>query len=630
MSALPGSFDSIHLALFSGKGGVGKTTLACGFARDWAKRFPSERVLLLSTDPAHSLGDVLQVPVSDTPTVLPDLANLTVRALDAQALLQEFKTRHGDVLELLVERGSFAEAEDLGPVWNLIWPGLDELMSLLEMQRLLRDQQVDRLVVDMAPSGHTLNLLGLMDFLDNFLGALELFQEKHRVISRTFGKYQPDGADTFLQTMHTDLADGRRLFQDVSHTACLVVANAEQMSLLETERLLTALAGLKIPCGGIFVNRVLFDAQDRDRYSEQQALLSKFADLHERVLLVPQQAQEPLGGAALDRTTATIQKQVPLPAPGVLKAVCWPLRVAPGLGDFVTAGQRLIVVGGKGGVGKSTVAASIAWAMAERHPDCQIRAISIDPAHSLGDAFGTRLQHEPSALTANLSAQEIDAQVVLNQFRNDYLWELADMMSGEDGNEDLSLAYGPEAWRKIVEQALPGLDEMLSLVAIMDCLNQNEQNLVILDTAPTGHLLRFLEMPLALEEWLGWIFKLWVKYQDMLGRVDFMSRLRRLRREVVQTHKQLKDSRYTQFVSVFQARSAILAETVRLMDTLAQMGIAQDYAVWNRFLPDNEIDPGLFVGRKIVRLPELPRSVEPLERIQGAAGLLFDPVSVTV
>jgi arsenite/tail-anchored protein-transporting ATPase len=70
--------------MVSGKGGVGKTTLSCGFARQLGQRQPQEAILLLSTDPAHSLGDVLQVPVDNTPTALGDVPNVRVRALDAE------------------------------------------------------------------------------------------------------------------------------------------------------------------------------------------------------------------------------------------------------------------------------------------------------------------------------------------------------------------------------------------------------------------------------------------------------------------------------------------------------------------------------------------------------------------
>jgi len=632
--------DSLQLAMISGKGGVGKTTVACGLARRWAEQFPAQKTLLLSTDPAHSLGDVLQMPVTDTPRLVDDLPNLQVRALDANQLLQNFKADYGKVLELLVERGSFVQQEDLSPVWDMGWPGLDELMGILEIQRILRSQAADRVVVDMAPSGHTLNLFGLMDFLDEFIKALDLFQEKHRVISQTLaGRYKNDEADEFLQTMRTDLKEGRSLLQTAERTACLVVAIAEPMSLLETKRFLAALADLHIPVGGIVVNRIVplpnskGTATDQppdlylaDRLYEQQRLLADFCALAETtpVFSMPLQPIEPVGFAALDQLMTQVRSvsastlNVKIPAP------FQPVKVLPSLGDFISAQRRLVLIGGKGGVGKTTVAAAIAWGMAAQHPNQKVRVISIDPAHSLGDAFGTTLAHTATDLTPNLSGQEVDAEQVLDQFRADYLWELAEMMSGESGDETASmkLAYGPEAWRMIVSQALPGIDEMLSLITVMELLESGEQDLIILDTAPTGHLLRFLEMPTALGDWLAWIFKLWIKYQNVLGRVELMGRLRTLRQRVMQAQKKLKDPTHTEFIGVLQAETAIAAEAERLSHSLTNMGISQNFLVHNRYEVGQDVTAH-FPAQTVVRLPRLPRSVSALERIQIAADLLF-------
>jgi len=637
-------YDSLQLAMFSGKGGVGKTTLSCGFARRWARQFPTEKILLLSTDPAHSLGDVLKMTVEDTSRSLPDLPNLEVRALDAEILLTEFKATYGAVLELLVERGSFVQGADLTPIWDLSWPGLDELMGILEIQRLLRVQAIDganlhrlydRVVVDMAPSGHTLNLFGLMDFLDGFLGALDLFQEKHRVISQSFaGSYAPDKADNFLVDMKADLAAGRQLLQDQVRTACLVVAIAEPMSWLETRRFLIALEKLRIPHGGTFVNHLIAATGDLTRmeqgsYCEQQELLGKFLAIasEKPVFAAPQQDQEPVGSMAIDRLMAQIHQiqmaDITHPADPV-EFVQFPPKILPGLSDFITEGRQLLLVGGKGGVGKTTVAAAIAWGMAQRHPASKVRVISIDPAHSLGDAVSQQLGHEPTSLTPNLSGQEVDAEQVLDQFRSDYLWELAEMMSGESGDDEtLKLAYGPEAWRQIVAQALPGIDEMLSLITVMELLETGEQDLIILDTAPTGHLLRFLQMPTALGDWLGWIFKLWMKYQNVVGRTGLMGRLRTLRQRVVQAQKKLKDPQYTEFIGVFQAQSAIIAEADRLTRSLQALGISQRYVIHNRFEPEQQVPEACFTQQTVVRLPLLPRGIAPINQIQGAADLLF-------
>ena len=620
-------YDARHLVMFSGKGGVGKTTLSCGFARRWAKLFPEEQILLISTDPAHSLGDVLQTEVSDEALPVEDLPNLKVRALDAEKLLLEFKAKYGKFLELLVERGSFVEGEDLTPVWDLDWPGLDEIMGLLEIERLLIENVVDRIVVDMAPSGHTLNLLEIKDFLEIILNSLELFQEKHRVISQTFSKtYNADDVDDFLVKTKSELTEGKQLLQDRDFTLCLIVAIAEPMSLLETERLLNSLHHLNIPCGSLFINRILTDPnQNLDRYSEQQQLLDKFLKIpgQETIFTLPQQVKEPLGGEALDQIMSQIKilEKVEFITPPPIQ---WPQKILPSFSDFIDDKRQLIIIGGKGGVGKTTVAAAIGWALANRHPDQKIRIISIDPAHSLGDAFGTKLGHQSTQLTANLSGQEVDANIVLEKFRDDYLWELAEMISGEGKEEgNIKLAYTPEAWRQIVAQSLPGIDEMLSLVKVMELLDQKQQDLIILDTAPTGHLLRFLEMPTALGDWLSWIFKLWMKYQNVLGRVDLMGRLRTLRQQVMYAQKKLKDPQHTEFIGILQAQDAIVAEQLRLTESLKKMGVYQRYVVQNRYHANEEIDQDLFPAQTLIRLPSLPRSVEPLARVKGAADLLF-------
>lgn len=627
------NFTNLSLILFSGKGGVGKTTLSCGFALQWAKQFPNEQILLVSTDPAHSLGDVLQMTVSDTAEPVDNLTNLKVRALDAQTLLKEFKDRYGAVLELLVERGSFVEGEDLTPVWDLDWPGIDELMGLLEIQRLFHDQIVDRVVVDMAPSGHALNLLELMDFLDNLLGSLELFQEKHRTISQTFtGRYTADEADHFLEEMREKLASGRCRIQDLDKTACFVVGIPEPMSCLESQRFIESLERLKIPVGGLFINHIIEQTQNLDRYLEQEQLLGEFQAIatEKPIFTVPELSTEPLGIVALETLFSQVQPLKIATSPNLdvsipnHSIISYQESDLPKFNDFIQENRRLIIVGGKGGVGKTTVAAAIGLGMAQQHPEQKIRVVSIDPAHSLGDAFGLTLSHQPLQITDNLSGQEIDAEQVLNQFREDYLWQLAEMMSGEkdDPTATLKLAYGPEAWHRIVAQSLPGIDEMLSLVEVMDLLESHEQDLIVLDTAPTGHLLRFLEMPTAMSDWLAWIFKLWIKYQDVLGRTDFMGRLRSLRQRVVKAQKKLQDPNYTEFIGVVQGQAAIIAEGKRLTKSLEEKGIYQRYIVQNRVEPNQPLIPDEFPNQQLIILPVLPRSVDAFTRIQKAAKIL--------
>lgn len=625
-----------QLFMVSGKGGVGKTTLSCGFARQLAQQRPDETVLLLSTDPAHSLGDVLQIAVDNTPVALPDWPNLQVRALDAALLLAQFRADYGTVLEVLVERGSFVEGDDLSPVWDMGWPGLDELMALLEIQRILRDREADRVVVDMAPSGHTLSLFALMDFLDTLLAALGQFQQKHRTLTTALaGRYTPDEADAFMADMQRDLEQGRALIQDRdsqgdpagNRAACWVVGIPEPMSWAESDRFITALGQLGVPLGGLVINRVVPAQVAHCQVLKQFEAIAQ----GQPVLWVPAQPSEPVGAAALDalmpqmkRLDSSIAEETS--AHNSTPLHLWLAPIPPGIDDLVTAGRRLVIVGGKGGVGKTTVSAALSWGLADRHPEASLRVMSIDPAHSLGDAFGQPLDHDPTLLRPNLQAQEVSAEVMLAQFQADYLWELADMMAGDgDLASGIQLAYGPEAWRQIVAQALPGIDEMLSLITVMDLLERNEHQLIVLDTAPTGHLLRFLEMPTALGDWLGWIFKLWIKYKDVVGRVELMGRLRTLRQRVLAAQEKLKDPQYTEFIGVVQNQSAILAEAKRLNQTLSDRGIAQRYIVHNCYQPGLDLPTELFPHQCVVRLATLKPGPHSFNQVKQAAHLLLEP-----
>ncbi|MFM6204638.1 ArsA-related P-loop ATPase, partial [Planktothrix sp.] len=205
--------------------------------------------------------------------------------------------------------------------------------------------------------------------------------------------YNADDVDDFLVNMKSELTEGKQLLQDANFTLCLIVAIAEPMSLLETERLLNSLHHLNIPCGSLFINRILTDPnQNLDRYSEQQQLLDKFLKIpgQDAIFTLPQQSTEPLGCEALDQIISQIQileKVEFIPPPPIQ----WPQKILPSVNDFIDEKRQLIIIGGKGGVGKTTVAAAIGWALANRHPDQNIRIISIDPAHSLGDAFGEKL-----------------------------------------------------------------------------------------------------------------------------------------------------------------------------------------------------------------------------------------------
>ncbi|MGY4590490.1 arsenite/tail-anchored protein-transporting ATPase [Thermostichus sp. MS-CIW-40] len=602
---------SQRLLLFSGKGGVGKTTLTCALARQLAQVDPQRRLLLMSTDPAHSLGDVLQISVTDVAQPLPDRPNLQVRALQAEILLRSFRQTYGPALELIAERGSWFGREDLLPIWDLAWPGVDELMAILEVNRLLAREEVDTVILDTAPTGHTLRLLELPDFLDNLLAVFATFQAKHREIAQALtGTYRPDEADAFLAQLQRELEGGKARLTTPESTSAWLVMIPEQLSVAETRRFCQQLQSRRVPIGGLLVNQVLFLGENTSQSSLPTALPSPLYSARQqeqrRVLkalqeelpgysiwVCPYQLQEPVGLAALDELVQQLRPlpEVLLELEGIPEqraereppfSTLFPsFRGIPSLPDFLTQGIRLVLVGGKGGVGKTTVAGALAWTLAKRHPDKQLLLVSIDPAHSLGDLFQTKLGQDPIPLLPNLLGQEIDAAVVLEQFRQDYLEEVAAILAGE-GTAGVEVQYDPQAWRQLLQMPPPGLDEVMALLSVLRQETSGQFDLVVLDTAPTGHLLRFLQMPQALEGWVSLALKLWLKYRDVVGRPEWAQRMRELLAQVRQLRQQLQDPQFVTFIPVFNPEQAVLAETERLLAELDALGIPHPYAVLNR------------------------------------------------
>ncbi|MFS8806223.1 ArsA family ATPase [Synechococcus sp. R6-10] len=606
---------SQRLLLFSGKGGVGKTTLTCALARQLAQVDPQRRLLLMSTDPAHSLGDVLQISVTDVAQPLPDRPNLQVRALQAEILLRSFRQTYGPALELIAERGSWFGREDLLPIWDLAWPGVDELMAILEVNRLLAREEVDTVILDTAPTGHTLRLLELPDFLDNLLAVFATFQAKHREIAQALtGTYRPDEADAFLAQLQGELEGGKARLTNPESTSAWLVMIPEQLSVAETRRFCQQLQSRRVPIGGLLVNQVLLARENNSQPSLPAALPSPLYSARQqeqrRVLkalqeelpgysiwVCPYQLQEPVGLAALDELVQQLRPlpEVLLQLEGIpeqkaesqekrksLFSTLFPsFKGIPSLPDFLTQGIRLVLVGGKGGVGKTTVAGALAWTLAKRHPDKQLLLVSIDPAHSLGDLFQTKLGQDPIPLLPNLLGQEIDAAAVLEQFRQDYLEEVAAILAGE-GTAGVEVQYDPQAWRQLLQMPPPGLDEVMALLSVLRQETSGQFDLVVLDTAPTGHLLRFLQMPQALEGWVSLALKLWLKYRDVVGRPEWAQRMRELLAQVRQLRQQLQDPQFVTFIPVFNPEQAVLAETERLLAELDALGIPHPYAVLNR------------------------------------------------
>ena len=246
------------LALIVGKGGVGKTTCALGVAARLAAR--GDATLLLSTDPANSLGPSLGVTLERGST-REIRAGLHVMQLDPVAARTAFLARWRSVLVTIVDRGTYLDAEDIAGLVDAAFPGADEIFGVLvladllaEITRTANDRRWTRLVVDTAPTGHTLRLLALPETFDALIALLESMQGKHRfMVSALTHRYRQDAADEFLDEMRRTLGSLRQSLRDRSRSAAVVVTRAESVVARETARYVDALRELGLAVAAVII-----------------------------------------------------------------------------------------------------------------------------------------------------------------------------------------------------------------------------------------------------------------------------------------------------------------------------------------------------------------------------------------
>jgi arsenite-transporting ATPase len=238
------------LLFFGGKGGVGKTTVSAATALWLARADPERRVLLLSTDPAHSLGDVLQARIGDTARATPHgPANLLVRELDAPRALAVRRTAFEAALDEIATAfgaGAVAASGGASELMTLAPPGVDELFGVLSVVEARGD--FDVIVVDTAPTGHALRLLEMPD------AAREWMQVLLRVLLKYKTLVRPGQLAAELVDLSKAIRELQTLLRDPAQTRFIVVTRAAEVPRLETVRLLAQLRRLQLATPALVVN----------------------------------------------------------------------------------------------------------------------------------------------------------------------------------------------------------------------------------------------------------------------------------------------------------------------------------------------------------------------------------------
>jgi arsenite/tail-anchored protein-transporting ATPase len=574
-----------------GKGGVGKSTTAAALALELAG---ATRVHLISTDPAHSTGDVFgsgritgTVPSSCTPS-------LALEELDADAAAAAWVERARAPVTAIVERGTYLDAEDVAGFLRLALPGLDETMAVLRLVELERGG--DLVVVDTAPTGHTLRLLDAAATHEGLALALRAMADKAAAVASSLARTTVRlAAESFIRELESQVSSFRE--RVLGAARFVLVTQPDPPVAAETLRFAAELRSR-----GLHVAATVTRAADGQVAQDARELREGGApnapaierdhaiaaadgapcffvpELHAATgcqglrdwyaAVVPCGADQSNGPA---RVRSTHSSRAPAPGGGP------PRSAAPWLAALRL---RLLLFAGKGGVGKTTCAAATALLLSR---DRDVLLCSADPAGSLDDVFGRNVTSAGRA-TPPLRVAQVEAQVALAEVRARYREDVL------LGLERIGLGAAAALDRRVVERVLdlapPGIDELAALATLLDASRSHET--IVLDAAPTGHFLRLLTMPALALDWTRQLVRIMVKYGAAGGDGGAAAALLRTARELRSLQELLRDPARAGVFIVALDQPVVRAETDRLRHALELAGVPVAARITNRVGPPDD------------------------------------------
>jgi arsenite-transporting ATPase len=465
---------------FSGKGGVGKSTMSCATAV-WLAR-QGYRTLLVTTDPAPNLSDIFGQTIGHKVTSIHGVENLSAIEINPDAASEEYRDR---IIAPL--RGILDEQNLKGIREQLNSPCIEEVAAFDKFIEFMDTPGYDVVVFDTAPTGHTLRLLELPSGWSEELSK---------------GGATCIGPSASLQSSKVKYDRAIAALQDEKRTSFVFVLRPERLSIYETRRSVDELGDLGVRTSFLIINGVLPEAAATDeffraRYDQEQAIVR---EIHEEfpveTVIVPQRSTEINGLPLLEAVGAflyegsdeAVRQTVTAAAAGSTSQV---LHDEAEILDLLAPkkGTRYLFITGKGGVGKSTIAIVTAIYLAGK--GYLTLVLTTDPASHLPEIFGQELGNEPTKITGveNLYATQIDPEVAWDE----YTARILDAVKDES-----------EETKKAVQEDLssPCAQEMAAFEKFMSYFDLAGYDIIIFDTAPTGHTLRLLEMP---ADWKGYI-----------------------------------------------------------------------------------------------------------------------------
>lgn len=508
---------------FTGKGGVGKTSLACATAIRLADA--GKRVLLVSTDPASNLGEMLGVALSSHPTAIPGVDRLSALDIDPEKAADAYRERVIAPYRPMWTGEQLAELkEQLAGGCTVEIAAFDEFTDLLAGGETAKG--FDHVLFDTAPTGHTLRLLSLPRAWTGFLES-------------TTGEASCLGPHSGLKTQQDRFEAALAALGDAGRTTLVLVTRPDHAALREADRTAHELVELGIGNQQLVVNAVFRAADPTDPVASalERRGRDALADLPAALKRVPTM-QIPLrpfnmvGLAALrafldDEAAAALTREVPPLSPPAVPPL------ASIVDDLAASGRGLVMVMGKGGVGKTTIAAAIAAELAARGHSVHLS--TTDPAAHVASTLAGELPH--------LTTSRIDPDAETKAY--------VDRVMATRG------AKLDAAGRALLAEDLrsPCYAEVAVFSAFSRIVNQARSSFVVVDTAPTGHTLLLLDTT-------------GTYHQQMVATESGEHPGR-----IVTPLMRLRDPAYTKILLVALAETTPVSEAARLQDDLRRAQI---------------------------------------------------------
>jgi arsenite-transporting ATPase len=582
------------------------------------------------------------------------LKNLWALEISAQQEASEFKRKHDSVMKIIAERGTYFDRQDIENFFSLSMPGLDEVMAVTKIANILKERKYDLIILDTAPTGHTIRLLGLPGQMKKWVSVLDLMQAKHRFLARRFtGRYKKDDADEFLETLSGDVDRVRKLLRNNDSTEFIPVTIPHVLAIEETERLLKTLKEYGISVRSIIVNQIRsseskcpFCSKDQEEQKKElDYIRQEFADFE--LHYVPAFPYQVSKSARLREYAQVLVEEKPHRLPTGKK----PLDLKTKNPSVVKPSQRpsnlikkdiiLYVFGGKGGVGKTTVTSATALSIADKYPSKRVLVFSTDPAHSLSDSLGSSVGDNLVQIgeNKNLFALEIDAQKLLGQYKADYTNDI-DEVFGRFVSQGVDVKFDREVLEELISLSPPGLDEIMALAKVVGFMDEGRFDIYILDSAATGHLLRFLEMPQVAREWLNAIFTLLIKYRGVVRLAKLAQEMIEFSKKVRKMQEILTDSAKCQFVVISMPEAMGKHEMDDLLESIKRLKIPCRHILVNMVLPETgcsfcqskrgeqaeivrQIDKERSCQYRISQLPLFPHQINGIDRVRSFADKMY-------